>query len=146
MKIDKNRYRVFDKHSRRYLAECSNGFVVNESSTEILHPNIGTFSKLKNYTVEQCIGLVDKNKISIYEGDIVRYKKYEKIISKDNDKTVSFEIVEQGEVTGYISYYAPRFVIMLDYENKRYSGFDEITDDSNRIEIIGNINFSPNKK
>ena len=146
MKANKNRFRVYDKHTNRYLTDSPNGFVAIHNSTEILHPNIGTFSYLENYVVEQCTGIVDKNGILVYEGDIVKYEKYERIMSKDNDKGVSFEIVERGIVTGSICYSAPRFVICWKSEDDRYTGFDEFTNESKRLEVIGNVNFSVNKK
>lgn len=146
MKTDKNRFRVFDKHTNRYLAESTNGFVAIGNSTEILHPNIGTFSNLKNYVVEQCTGMIDKNGILVYEGDIVKYEKYERVMSKDNDREVFFQIVEKGIVMGSICYSAPRFVICWKSEDDRYTGFDEFTNESKRLEVIGNVNFSINKK
>lgn len=79
-------------------------------------------------TIGQFTGLTDKNGKRIFEGDIIRTKKYGKIISHAN-------------VNGFDTFEVMYEPCMFRLINK-HRGFN-LTGNSNDLEIIGNIHDNP---
>jgi uncharacterized phage protein (TIGR01671 family) len=129
------KFRVWDKLAERFT-KCDEGY----QGHYILSLK-GEFHNLQNgsggndYIVQQWTGLVDKNDVEIYEGDIIKYKSYEKWLSDD-----------YHEVNDVVFYNPDRgaFVHALDPKTfKAGMTFDPYTFDPLEYEVIGNIFENP---
>ncbi len=80
-------------------------------------------------TVGQYTGLTDKNGVKIFEGDIIRTKKYGKIVGHTNVN--DFDVFE-------VQYELCKFRLA----NKR-RGFDLADDRFSKFEVIGNVHNNP---
>jgi len=89
---------------------------------------------IKDLPTDQYIGLKDKNKKEIYEGDVVKaqHQKERKIIGDQFEKI---------EVVGEVKYEAPSFFLKL--ENSLTQNWLDFDSSAEPYEIIGNIYENP---
>jgi uncharacterized phage protein (TIGR01671 family) len=139
--MNNKEFRVFSKTTRRYLTPTENPFVVIESTQDLLYPNAGTFLNNPNYRVEQFTGILDKNKCKIFEGDLVKYKRYHFQVEKNELGESEKIIVEDGFDEGVVEYIAPSYRLVI--QTDHFYSCEQLSNESKRLEIIGNVN---NKK
>ena len=80
-------------------------------------------------TLGECTGLIDKNGKLIFEGDVVKTKKYGKIVGHSNVNDYDIFVVK----------YEPA-MFMLKNHNR---GFNLVDDGYSKLEVIGNIHDNP---
>lgn len=82
-------FRAYDKGRKEYLSDGYLFIAINKSrnpnKSEIYLDEISNPDKYtERFVIEQYTGLTDKNGTKIFEGDIVKTKKYGKIIGHSN--------------------------------------------------------------
>lgn len=84
----------------------------------------GQYNRIIPETAGRCVGITDKNNVLIFEGDIIKTKKYGKIVEHSNVNDYDIFVVK----------YEPA-VFRLDNHNRGFNLVGEGTD----YEVIGNI-------
>lgn len=100
------------------------------------------YDPVENYVIQQFTGLKDKYGKEIYEGDIIKSKRWwTKPFVKDGH--VDYEFIEGEEEIAQIFFGNCSFLVS--FEHLRYDDVDEITkhDVPHRLEVIGNIFENP---
>jgi len=80
-------------------------------------------------TLGECTGLTDKNGVKIFEGDIVKTKKYGKIVEHSNVNDYDIFVVT----------YEPCMFRLIN----KTRGFNLVDDGYSKLEVIGNIHDTP---
>ena len=65
-------YRVYDTEQKRYITDERMWFITTDGTLYYLKTENAGFIKADNCVVEHAVGLPDKNKNQIFEGDIVK--------------------------------------------------------------------------
>ena len=124
---DRFKFRVWDKANKRYGC-FYHDFYISEDGELHINPNQGgdwLTPAGEDYIKEQCTGLKDKNGKLIYDGDILKSKKFKILCECDGDKDTGAVI--WNDING--AFQCESFTLMY---NAHPSVFDS-------MEIIGNI-------
>ena len=92
---------------------------------------IGGFAEVDPVTVGEYTGLADCRRMRIYEGDIIRTKKYGKVVGHTNVNDYD---------TFYVTY---RLCVFRLERDKPDRGFHLVDNGFDKMEIIGNIHDNP---
>jgi uncharacterized phage protein (TIGR01671 family) len=103
-----------------------------------------TISIPKEATIQQYTGLNDKNKIEVYEGDIVKINRCYIRPFVSEKLQIDYKLIDNGEVeVGQILWGWNIQKYIVSYEHIRYDDVEDFDKPSHRVEVIGNIFETP---
>lgn len=133
-------FRIFNKKTCKFIPVKNNGFEFQ--SSQELWLNTGMILNTEMYSIELFTGLYDKRNVKIYENDVVRFKRSHFELVPVDDVSFEKKRVEDGYDIGLVKYIAPKFI--FSYENPRFLYDEELSNDTSRLEVIGNIHQNSN--
>lgn len=92
---------------------------------------------------QQFTGAVDKNGKEIYDGDIVKVRRFHIVAREVSKNTITTDLIENGEEIGYVFWPWCQYKWLVSYEHIRHDDFDDFNGIDHRHEIIGNICENP---
>lgn len=136
------KYRIFNKETGKYCDP--NEWMVNQEGKACFIYLAETYVTIipakaqDDFIIERSTGLVALDGAEIFEGDVVKVKRcHTKSIEKQKG-VFGVELIEDGLWIGEILFIFPSFCIS--FEHLRYDDIENMLNNSDRIEVIGNIN------
>ena len=96
-----------------------------------------------DYIVEFNTGLTDKNGKEVYEGDIVKIKRWYLRPFINNKQEIDYKHIEGDTEVGHVIWGWNSQKFLVSYEHIRYDDSEDFDKSSHSVEVIGNIFENP---
>ena len=140
------KFRVWDKITNRYLQELGIYYwhiPYSLDGEEITgEANLFGLSELlrhNNFVAQQYTGLTDKNKIEVYDGDIVKINRCYTRPFVNEKQQIDYKFIEGEVEVGKVLWGWNTQKYLVSYEHIRYDDIEDFDKPSHRVEVIGNI-------
>ena len=120
-----HKYRVYS-----FLDKCFHYFDIYAYPSGIA----GGVSEPQQYT-----GLTDKNKIEVYDGDIVKINRCYTRPFVNEKQQIDYKFIEGEVEVGQVFWGWNTQKYLVSYEHIRYDDIEDFDKPSHRVEVIGNI-------
>jgi uncharacterized phage protein (TIGR01671 family) len=137
------KFRVWDKLAERMI------YPHNDNQQHFIIDLNGCFHNLQNgsggedYVIQQYTGLNDKNGKEVYEGDIVKIKRWYLRPFINNKQEIGYQHIEGETEIGQVIWGWNSQKFLVSYEHIRYDDSEDFDKSSPRVEVIGNIFENP---
>ena len=106
--------------------------------------DIGGLYYNRNLIIQQYTGLTDKNKIEVYDGDIVKINRCYTRPFVNEKQQIDYKFIDGGEVeVGQVLWGWNSQKYLVSYEHIRYDDIEDFDKPSHKVEVIGNIFENP---
>ena len=120
-----HKYRVYS-----FVDKCFHYFDIYDYPSGIA----GGVSEPQQYT-----GLTDKNKIEVYDGDIVKINRCYTRPFVNEKQQIDYKFIEGEVEVGQVFWGWNTQKYLVSYEHIRYDDIEDFDKPSHRVEVIGNI-------
>ena len=96
-----------------------------------------------NVIIQQFTGLTDKNGKEVYEGDIVKIKRWYLRPFINNKQEIDYQHIEGDTEVGQVIWGWNSQKFLVSYEHIRYDDSEDFDKSSHSVEVIGNISENP---
>ena len=137
------KFRVWDKLAERMI------YPHNDNQQHFIIDLNGCFHNLQNgsggddYVIQQYTGLNDKNGKEVYEGDIVKIKRWYLRPFINNKQEIDYQHIEGETEIGQVIWGWNSQKYLVSYEHIRYDDSEDFDKSSHSVEVIGNILENP---